>query len=115
MKAPGPDLTMISRRSSSMADFRTMGRTEALASCMANKKFDSSSASIGLTWVSLAEPINFSSAFSLLLDLALGTMKSEFESRDDNIIWGVGGLKIRHYFQMKGGGVVSRLQLNGHQ
>ncbi|KAF4356611.1 hypothetical protein F8388_006355 [Cannabis sativa] len=40
--APGPALAMISKRSSSKAALRTMGKTEALANCMA-KRFASSS------------------------------------------------------------------------
>ena len=56
-KAPGPALAMTSSRSSSMADLRTMGRTEALASCMANKFASSSETWVGVIWVSPVESI----------------------------------------------------------
>ena len=54
--APGPALAIISRRSSSKADLRTMGRTEALTSCMENRDASSSDSRI-VVGVILVEPI----------------------------------------------------------
>ncbi|KAF4351714.1 hypothetical protein G4B88_018387 [Cannabis sativa] len=45
--APGPPLAMISKRSSSKAALRTMGKTEALANCMAKRLASSSDIWVG--------------------------------------------------------------------
>ncbi|CAL1383072.1 unnamed protein product [Linum trigynum] len=47
-QAPRPDWAMISRRSSSSTDLSTMGRTEALASCLANRLASSSETWVGV-------------------------------------------------------------------
>lgn len=48
--APGPALAMISSTSSSMAAFKAMGTTEALANCMANMH---SSSSLEAGWLNM--------------------------------------------------------------
>ena len=54
-KAPGPALAMISKRSSSKAELRTIGRTEALVNCMAKRLASSSETWVGVVRVSLVE------------------------------------------------------------
>jgi len=68
---PGPALAMISNRSSSMADFRTIGRTEALASCIANRFASSSDTWLGVIWVSPVEPMLDTFNFPQILDSRL--------------------------------------------